>query len=55
MYLAIIFLIISPAICTSCIEKQKQKSQEHSGFMDHEGNETDSDKQNNQYPRFLDK
>lgn len=55
MYPAIIFLFICPAICTSCIKKQKQKSKEHSGFMDHEGNEKDSDKEKNQNPRFADK
>ena len=55
MYVAIIFLFICPAICTSCIKKHKQKSKEHSGFMDHESNEKDSDKEKNQNPRFADK
>ena len=54
MYLALIFLSICPAICTSCIKKQKQKSKEHSGLMDHEGNEKDSDEEKNQNPRFAD-
>ena len=54
MYLAIIFLSICPAICTSCIKKQKQKSKEHSGLMDREGNEKDSDEEKNQNPRFAD-
>jgi len=53
MYLDII--CFCPAICTSCIKKQKQKSKEHSGFMDHEGNEKDSDKEKNQNSRFADK
>ena len=54
MYLAIIFLSFFPAICTSCIKKQKQKSKEHSGLMDHEGNEKDSDEEKSQNPRSAD-
>ena len=36
-------------------EQKTQKSKEHYGFMDHEGNEKDSDKEKNQNSRFLDK
>ena len=54
MYLAIIFLSVCPAICTSCIKKQKQKSKEHSELMDHEGNEKDSDEEKSQNPRSAD-
>ena len=54
MYLAVIFLSICPAICSSYIKKQKKKSKEHSGLMDHEGNEKDSDEEKNQNPRFAD-
>lgn len=55
MYLAIIFLSICPAICTSCMNKQAQKSKEYSGFMDHKGNEKESDKEKIQNSKFLDK
>ena len=48
------FSVLFPAICTSCIKKQKQKSKEHSGLMDHEGNDKDSDEEKNQNPRFAD-
>ena len=37
------------------MDKQTQKAKEHSGFMDHKGNEKDSDKEKNQNSRFLER
>lgn len=49
------FLSICPAICTSCLKKQKKKSEEHFGLMAPQCDEKDKEKTENQDLRFADK
>ncbi|XP_078375768.1 uncharacterized protein LOC144659207 [Oculina patagonica] len=46
------FSFICPAICTSCLKKQKKKSEEHFGLMEPPCYEKDKEKTENQDLRF---